>query len=141
MSTIRRANPRKQGEIGLGDAIAWFSANGYSVAIPLADNQPYDLIVDSPEDGLQRVQVKTTTFRQPKYGSFVVSLETAGGNQSFHTRKPFDNTAVELLYVLADDGSRWLFPSRVITSKRTLNLGRRYAQFCVVGEGFEPSKA
>jgi hypothetical protein len=123
--TIRRRNPRLQGEIGLGAAIAWFTANGYCVAIPLADNQPYDLVVDGP-DGLQRVQVKTTTRRQPKYGSYVVQLETAGGNQSFHTRKPFDNTAVDLLFVLADDGSRWLFPTHAITAKRALNLSPRY---------------
>lgn len=86
MSTIRRANPRKQGEIGLGDAIAWFSANGYSVSIPLAENQPYDLIVDSPEHGFQRVQVKTTTHRG-RSGSFAVDLRTNGGNRSRHTSK------------------------------------------------------
>ena len=37
--TIRRTNPRIQGEIGLGHAIAWFSANGYNVCIPLCDNR------------------------------------------------------------------------------------------------------
>lgn len=136
--TIRRDNPRKQGEIGLGAAISWFTANGYSVCIPLADNQPYDLIVDG-RDGLQRVQVKTTTHRQPGYGNFVVSLETAGGNRSRSTRKAFDKTLVELLFVLADDGSKWLFPTTVLTQKKTLNLCSAYRNYCVVGEGFEPS--
>jgi hypothetical protein len=129
--TIRRPNPRLQGEIGLGAAIAWFTANGYCVAIPLADNQPYDLVVGGP-DGLQRVQVKTTTRRQPRYGSYVVQLETAGGNQSFHTRKPFDNRAVDLVFILVDDGSQWLLPAQAITARRTLNLCARYAPYRVV---------
>lgn len=42
MTTIRRANPRKQGEIGLGAATAWFLAEGYAVSVPLCDKQPYD---------------------------------------------------------------------------------------------------
>lgn len=139
MKTIRRYNPRKQGEIGLGAAIAWFSSNGYAVSIPLADNQPYDLVVED-EEGLKRVQVKTTTYRQAHYGSFVVRLETAGGNRSRTTRKKFDNSKVELLFVLADDGSRWLFPAEVVTQTRALNLSRAVKQYCVVvGEGFEPS--
>lgn len=63
--TIRRSNPRKQGEIGLGAAIAWFLGEGYGVSVPLCDNQPYDLIIDSKADGLQKVQVKTSTRRGP----------------------------------------------------------------------------
>lgn len=57
-ATIRRANPRRQGEIGLGAAIAWFSRVGYLVSVPLCDNQPYDLVVDNGER-LLKVQVKT----------------------------------------------------------------------------------
>lgn len=59
--TIRRTNPRTQGEIGLGAAIAWFLAEGYGVAIPLCDNQPWDLVVDSEADGLQRATTATYT--------------------------------------------------------------------------------
>jgi hypothetical protein len=81
--TIRRDNPRKQGDIGVGAAIAWFMANGYCVLMPLSESQPYDLVVDDGER-LQRVQVKTTTAKSP-YGRYVVSLQTAGGNQSVCT--------------------------------------------------------
>lgn len=141
MATMRRDNPRLQGEIGLGAAIGWFTAQGWCVSIPLADNQAYDLVVDDG-GGLKRVQVKTTTHRQPGYGSFVVALQTAGGNKSGHTRKPFDNGAVDLLFVLADDGSRWLFPAEAVTTKKTLNLCSKYERFRVsgvVGAGFEPA--
>lgn len=125
--TIWRANPREQGLIGLTDAIAWCGANGYGVLLPLIDAQPYDLVVDGGE-GLQRVQVKTTTVRSP-YGVFIVSIATNAGNQSFHTRKPFDRSEAELLYVLTDDGTRYPIPTEFICSRNTLNLGDRVAGY------------
>jgi hypothetical protein len=126
---LRRANPRAQGVIGVADAIAWFSRRGWCVSIPLIDAQPYDLVVDAGA-GPQRVQVKTVTYRSP-YGVFVVSLETRGGNQSFHTGKPFDPDAVELLYVLTDDGTRYLIPTTVVRSRTTISLGERVAEYRV----------
>ena len=148
--TIRRANPRKQGEIGLGAAISWFLAEGYAVAIPLCDNQPYDLVVDSEEDGLQKVQVKTTTRRGP-YGTFSLQISTRGGNQSFHTTKYWEPDASDLLFVLTDDGDIYVFPSGDITNKTTINLCAKYERYrrarwripgspeqLVVGGGFEP---
>ena len=48
--TIRRKNPRLQGLLGLSAAIDWFTRNGYIVAIPLNDSQPWDARPDSPED-------------------------------------------------------------------------------------------
>ena len=108
--------------------------------MPLSESQAYDLVVDDGH-GLLRVQVKTTTCRG-RYGRFTVSLCTAGGNQSFHTRKPFDNTASDLLFVLTDDGCQYVIPSPEINAKRALSLGQKWARFrVVVGEGFEPSKA
>ena len=50
----RRADPRRQRDAGLGLAIAWFTAAGWTVSVPLTDSQPYDLVVD--DNGvLQRV--------------------------------------------------------------------------------------
>ena len=121
IGTIWRSNPREQGLIGLTDAVGWFGANGYTVSVPLVDAQPYDLVVDGP-GGLQRVQVKTTTYRN-RAGRFVVKLATDGGNQSFHTRKRFDPNGCELLFVLTDDGSRYLIPTTAIRSTNTLTLG------------------
>jgi len=126
---IGRANPRDQGALGFGDAVGWFAAHGYLVSIPLIDNQPYDLIVDDGR-ALSRVQVKTTR-RRSRYGVFVVMLETAGGNQSFHTRKPFDRGASELLYVLTDAGGRYLIPTSTVGATRGLSLGARVARFRV----------
>jgi hypothetical protein len=127
--TIWRANPREQGLIGVTDAIAHFGGRGWAVSVPLIDSQPYDLVVD---DGrrLHRVQVKTTTRRSP-YGIFVVLLATRGGNRSYHTSKDFDPRASDLLYVLADDRSRYLVPTSAIRSRTTLSLGHRMEEYRV----------
>lgn len=136
--TIRRRNPRRQGEIGLGAAIAWFSAAGYLVSIPLCDNQPYDLVVDDGER-LLKVQVKTATGRSPS-GSYVVWIKTCGGNRSRSTVQLFDNTATDLLLVLTDDRAAYVIPSREITSRARLTLGAKYERYrLVVGAGFEPA--
>ena len=145
--TIRRKNPRLQGLFGLTAAIDWFTRNGYFVAIPLNDSQPWDLIVEDAAGVVSRVQVKTTTFRNPR-GHYVAMLATAGGNQSFHTRKPFDRGKSELLFILADNGMMYLIPCCDVESVASLTLGQKYEAYrvtgpqqLVVGEGFEPSKA
>ncbi len=143
--TIRRKNPRLQGLIGLGAAIDWFTRHGYFVAIPLNDSQPWDLIVEDTAGTVSRVQVKTTTQRV-RNGRFLVMLETAGGNQSFSTRKPFDNRRSDVLFVLTDDAGIYVIPCAEITTTRSLTLSGKYEQYrasgpqqLVVGEGFEPS--
>jgi hypothetical protein len=70
-------NPRAQGAVGIGRAIAHYSGMGYAVFTPVSDVSRYDLVVDTGER-LMRVEVKTTT--QPK-GE--VSLRTMGGNRSW----------------------------------------------------------
>ena len=59
--TIRRANPRKQDEIGLGATIHWFLDHGYAVSLPLIDSQPYDLVVDDDGDILSCHRPISTT--------------------------------------------------------------------------------
>jgi hypothetical protein len=130
MDTIRRANPRKQGLIGLGAAIAWFLEQGYEIAIPLEDSQPYDLVVEDPEGRLLKVQVKTTTCRNSA-GNFVVHLQTTGGNQSFHTRKPFDHSSSDLLFVLTDDQERYLIPCTDFSNINMISLYKKYDRYRV----------
>lgn len=125
--TIRRRNPRRQGDIGVGAAIAWFMENGYRVFAPLSESQPYDLVVDDG-DGPLRVQVKTTTQRS-RYGFFQVTLKTAGGNQSFHTIKPFDSGAIDFLFVLTDDRERYVIPASALDATSQISLGAKYQEF------------
>ncbi len=128
--TIRRTRTKDQGEVGLADAIAWFTRTGWTVSLPLIDNQSYDLVVDDGE-ALHRVQVKTSTCRTPA-GGLAVELRTNGGNQSRSTSAPFDASSCDLLYVLTDDG-RWLIPTQEISARCSLTLGRKWQAFAVKG--------
>lgn len=53
-------NSKKQGDMGMCYAIAYYSKLGWTISIPVTDSQDYDLIVDTGTK-LLKVQVKTTT--------------------------------------------------------------------------------
>ena len=133
--TIRRANPREQGTIGVGAAIRWFIANGYDVFLPVGEPRHYDLIVVDAAGDLQRVEVKTTTCRNSR-GRFVVQIATSGGNQSWTgVVKTFDPSEVDLLYVLTDDGDEYVVPTTQIRARHSLTLGPATDRFRVVDHG------
>ena len=70
-------NSQSQGNVGMGQAIAYYTQKGQTVSIPLNDCQEYDLVVEYP-DGLKKVQVKTTKSKAPS-GRYVVGLRTMSG--------------------------------------------------------------
>ena len=108
-----------QGNVGLGSAIAWFTANNYAVSIPLNDSQHYDLIVEF-EGVLKTVQVKTTNY-YTKAGSYKVELR-AGSTKG--RRKNFSTTKVDYLFVLTANGNRYLIPSEQVATDRSINVGK-----------------
>lgn len=122
---LRQKNSKKQGDVGLGEAISYFTRKGYTVSIPLTDSQAYDLLVD---DGVvKKVQVKTSTSRSSS-GSYEVGLRTLGGNQSFHTIKKFDAAAVDLLFIVTEE-RKYLIPSDRVQGKSSITVGRYYEEF------------
>lgn len=52
-------NSKKQGDIGMCYAMAYYAKLGWTVSIPVTDSQDYDLVVDNGTR-LFKVQVKTT---------------------------------------------------------------------------------
>ena len=121
-------NSKKQGDVGLGAAIGWFSMQGYTVCVPLTDSQDFDLAVEM-EGALRKVQVKTT-WRRSRHGVFEVNLKVGGGNRSGTGKvKVFDAAKVDLLFVLTDEGTRYLIPSSAVCAGRQLNLGKRYEKY------------
>ena len=71
-------NSKAQGNIGLGEAIAYFMRQGITVSIPINDSQDYDIIADI--DGLlSKIQVKTTSCTSA-YDVFQVGLRNTGGS-------------------------------------------------------------
>jgi hypothetical protein len=119
-------NPRKQGNAGLGIAIAYLSRIGVDVAIPLTDTQRYDLIAVHNE-GMDRVQVKTTTTKD--HGSYVVHLRTVGGNKSQVKVRLFDPADYEWLFVVCGDSTAYMIPTTEIRARYSLTLSRRYERF------------
>ena len=120
-------NTRKQGEVGLGKAIAYFTSKNYVVSLPLCDNQEYDLIVDDGEK-LSKVQVKTTNHKSP-YGKYIAHLKVCGGNKSSNTIKKFDASSNDLLYILTSDNTEYLIPCDNVTSTNSITLGEKYKEF------------
>ena len=98
-----------QGTVGLGSAIAYFCSNGYTVSLPIVDNQDYDLIVDI--DGkLNKIQVKTSKSIG-RTGKYEVQLKSVRSNKTSNIIKYFDKSKVEYLYILLSDGLKYLIPS------------------------------
>jgi hypothetical protein len=121
LSLASYRNSKKQGDIGLVLAIAWFEINDYPVSIPLTDSQDYDLIIDM-SGALKKVQVRTT-YNQQKSGSYEVNLRVTGGNRSGAGQvKYFINTDVDYLFIVIENGAKYFIPKSNITNKRAINV-------------------
>lgn len=68
-------NSRQQGAIGIGRAIAYYSAQGYAVFVPVSDISRFDLVVDTGSR-LLRVEVKTS-----RQASGEIDLRIHGGTE------------------------------------------------------------
>ena len=121
-------NSKQQGDVGLGSAIAYFTQLGWTVSIPLTKSQSYDLIVDDGT-GLKKVQVKTSGNVRKSDNKYEVLLKTCGGNQSFHTTKHFDPSAVQILFILLSNGDRYCIPTNNITNKSSLVICDKYKEY------------
>jgi len=92
----------------------------------LNDIQSYDLVLDMGE-GPKRVQVKTTKYKM--YGNYVVQLKSVRPNRTKNVIHRLDKTTIDYLYVLCEDGSRYLVPADSITGGASITLGKVYEEF------------
>ena len=119
---------KEKGNSGLGMAIAYFTTNGYVVAIPLNDTQDYDLIIE--KDGeIKTVQVKSTGCKT-KNRIYQVALQSCGGTNG-KTYKTLIETKVDFLFVLNEKLEMYLIPKNKIRNKATLNLCQKYSEYRV----------
>lgn len=116
-----------QGTVGVTAAIWEFTKRGWWVCVPINDNQPYDLIVDRG-DGPRRVQVKTSSFK-PYAGNYTILLQSVRSNKTKNIIKHFDNTIVDELFILCDDGSMYSIPAKDVMAKSGLSLGSKYKKY------------
>lgn len=120
-------NSKTRGDIGMGAAIAWATANEYTVSIPLTDSQDYDLIIDNGKP--LRVQIKTTKYKE-KSGNYTAALRTNGGNRSgFGKTKFFDKSKVDAVFILCENGDMYLIKSSIIHSKNAITMSAKMKKF------------
>ena len=120
-------NSKKQGDAGLGQAISYFTMEGYEVALPLTESAEWDLIVEI-EGFLKRVQVKTSS--QMRGNVAVVDASTKGGNQSFSTKKNIQDQHWDLIFIYhLETKQRALIPKEVLTTSGQINLGKKYSAY------------
>ena len=120
---------KEKGNTGLGIAIAYYSANGYTVSIPLNDTQDYDLIVDK-DNILKRVQVKATSCKT-KYNKYQVALKSCGGSKG-KTYKTIINTNIDEVFIVTNSMEIFIIPIEKIKNKSTLNLCDKYEKYRIV---------
>lgn len=117
---------KEKGNTGLEIAIAYYSANGYTVSIPLNDTQDYDLIVDR-DNVLKKVQVKATSCKT-KYDKYQVALKSCGGTKG-KTYKTVIETNIDELFIVTDTMNIFIIPIEVIKNKSTINLCEKYEKY------------
>lgn len=122
-------NWKKQGDIGMCYAMAYYSKLGWTISIPITDSQDYDIIVDNGIN-LLKVQIKTTT-QVTKYGIPSVNLRTNGGNKSGTSTKNFDENTCDLVFVMTSNSEFYSIPRYEIEATTSINLGEKYLPYKV----------
>lgn len=86
---------------------------GFSVLRPFSDNRPYDFVLE--KDGVfYRVQVKSCSVSEDKYGSYHVTVaKKINGNRFVYTKNDCD---LVVLYIREID-CFYLFPIENVTFK------------------------
>lgn len=131
MINLNYNNKSIAGNVGLGQAIGWYSSQGHSVSIPLTDTQEYDLVIDKGEK-LEKIQVKTTRHKREGSNNYTVHLKTCGGNQSWDKSiKRLDLSKIDELFVLVETGEMYAIPSKNVGGTCGITLGEKYKDFKV----------
>jgi hypothetical protein len=123
------------GQSGLSKAANWFLDRGYVVSLPM-EPAAYDLVVDSDE-GLKRVQVKTTrTFSPSADSRYVVKLTRTVYDPSVKLNAagrmrqvPYARGSVDYFFLITGAGDMYLIPQEVVDGVSCIVLGDRYDAF------------
>lgn len=111
-------------------AAAWFKLRGCTISYP-EEGAVYDLLADSPEHGMLRIQVKSSIH--PPNGSRIRSVTVgrrpySAGNGA--PRLPYDPKVINYFFILDGAFNMYLIPSSVIAGKVGINL-RTYKEYIV----------
>ena len=132
----RDYNPELLRKAATARATGWFMERGYTVCVPV-EPALYDLVVDSDE-GLVRVQVKSTTSRDKK-GRWVVRIYRMAYDKSSVKRTSNGARAkcvyapgeIDFFFIVKAAGDNYLMPLVVTRGAASLTLDSKYAIFKV----------
>lgn len=123
-------NSKVQGDVGMGQAIAYFTKLGYPVLLPISDSNDYDIVVDM-EGVLKKVQVKTGRGFN-KWNRATIGLRTLGGNQSWSGAvKTVIDTDIDFLFCYHLTAGAYLIPKDQLVEKANLTLNESKDRFKV----------
>jgi hypothetical protein len=125
-------NSLKQGNAGLGQAIAYFTITGYGVCIPLTDSEDWDLVV-SKDGKLLKVQVKTSNQFDGAGEKFEINVK-GGNNGKNPTCKDASMQDWEMIFLYhIQTGLRALIPKEKLTVKHSITFGKslKYDEFVI----------
>ena len=119
-----------QGDVGEARAIYEYVKMGYVVSKPINDKAKYDLIIDT-DDGLKRVQVKTSSREPTQSGGYQVKIDSGYANHNESVSKGREDGDYDILFILLHTGDAWSIPVEEIGDSRTqLVVGtKKYAPF------------
>lgn len=115
-------NSNTKGNIALGQAIAYFTQNGYIISIPLNNSQWYDLIIEK-DNIFQTVQVKYTGETNKTGENYKCTLKSTSGT-SRQKIYSVPETPVDLLFCYCSNGEKYLIPVSLITNNNSITLSK-----------------
>lgn len=128
-----RPLPDRLRAAAIGEAIRWFLERGYVPSVPVEPSR-YDLVVESDE-GLKKVQVKTTSFKG-KYGLWQVHVHRTSYEASAKPRGvagkrrsvSYTATEIDFFFVVTGD-EKYLIPIAVVGDAHNITLGKKYVLY------------
>jgi PD-(D/E)XK nuclease superfamily protein len=113
-------------------AAAWFKLRGCTVSFP-EEGAIYDLLADSPEQGMLRVQVKSSIHKPDAAKTvFVARRPYTAGNVA--PRMPYDPKVIDYFFIVDGAYDMYLIPSSVIAGRVGILL-RAYKEYIVGNAG------
>jgi len=120
-------NTVNQGSIGLSAAIYKLTSLGYTVSVPLIDNQCYDLVVDIAGT-LNKVEVKSTSVNSNN-DNWIVQIKRVRSNKTVNTIYKFDNLSVDYLFIYTMAGDCYFIPARDVDTKNQLTVPGKFLKY------------
>lgn len=119
----------KQGNIGMGEAIRYFTREGYVVSLPLNDSQWYDIIVEK-DGNFKIIQVKSVSFSIAGVSRVTVKTSTVTQGGTKHYK--YLNPKIDLIFIHdLNTGFNYLVPNSESLPKTQWKLDEKFDKFKV----------